>query len=250
MSKKLPRSPYLNPNFSAAIEEFAIALKKTSPINHRTSKGVAREDVLRTFFKQRLPTKFAVTTGEVVDLRGQTGPQLDIMIYDQTVNFALNAEDIQVLPAETLLASIEVKSKLNKQEIKSSIEAAKKLKALKPFDIDLVRKNTGKPKQCRYYHCLFAYESDMSEDNWVEKEINRFNEQGADNSLFDSLYVLNRGIINFPNKIWRAEDQDGGAIINFYFSILNFIQRESGRRPPAPIERYVVHKKSSWIRLR
>jgi hypothetical protein len=121
---KTPCSPFLNARFGAAVQEFGLALTKTSSIQHRGHKGGAREEELRKFFQERLPTNFAVVEGEVVDLMGNTSPQLDMMFYDQSVNFALISGSTHVLPAEAFLCSIEIKSLLPQAEIDKSIVAS------------------------------------------------------------------------------------------------------------------------------
>jgi hypothetical protein len=242
---RIPRTPFLNSRFSAAVQEFGIALKKTSSIQHRGDKGRSREASLRAFFRERLPTNYAVAEGEVVDLIGQTSPQLDIMFYDRSANFALVSGTTEILPAEALLSSIEVKSMLNKAEIEKSVLAARKLRVLQPFGRCLGGTDIGhdgsKMKVARYFHCIFAFDTDLSEDGWMFREAERFKALCGVDHLIDGVYVLNRGFLNVAGNVGMLENSDGTAVTNFYFSILNFIQRESGRRKETPYYRYVTH---------
>jgi hypothetical protein len=251
--RSLPRSPFLNTRFGAAVEEFGIALKKSSAIVHRGNKGSSREESLRQFFRERIPKAYAVTEGEVVDLNGSVSPQLDLMFYNQSINFALSADQSSILPAEALLASVEVKTLLNKAEIDKSIIAAKKLRQLRPYDRALGGADVGdsppKVKIARYYHCLFAYGSDLSEKDWMNREAERIRALCGSQHLIDAVYVLNRGLLNITANIGRLEDDRGGAISNFYFSILNFIQRENNRRAETPFDRYVTHATKAWSTL-
>jgi hypothetical protein len=251
--RSLPRSPFLNSRFGAALQEFGIALKKSSAINHPVSKGTSREESLRAFFRERLPTSYAVAEGEVVDLNGRVSPQLDIIFYDQSSDFALVADKIQVLPAEALLASIEVKSTLNRFEIEKSVRAARKLRELQPFGKPLGGADVGddplKAKAARYFHCVFAYDTDLSQENWLNREAARFSSFCSNDHLIDSVYVLNRGVVNLTNKVGKVEDENGGAITNLYFSILNFLLREGGRRRDTPYDRYVSHESKGWQKL-
>lgn len=251
VAKKLPRSPYLNPAFSAAVKEFGIELIKTSAIKHRGNKGSEREKVLRDFFTERLPNRFAVTEGEIVDLYGNTSPQMDLIFYDQGVDFALNSGSTSILPAEAVLATIEVKSALNSTEVCSCVSAAKKLRNLKPHGKKLAGKDIGnsESRKARYLHCVFAYDSDIQCSNWLNSEGARFIAQCNGEHLIDSVYVVDRGIINIKDKIGRVEDDEGGAITNFYFSVLNFLQREAGRRKETPFERYTKSATAAWKKL-
>ncbi len=247
----MARSPHLNPRFGAAVTEFGTALLKTGSINHHGNRGSAREEELRRFFTERLPARFAVTEGEIVDTMGAVGPQLDLMFYDQGVDFALNAGASSILPAEAVLSTVEVKSVLSQQEISKSIVAAQKLRALQPFGRPLVGLDFAKafPKSARYYHCLFAYQSDLTEDDWIEKEYHRFAQSCGDAHIFDAVYVLGRGFLNIAHKRGRLEDAEGGAITAFYFSILNFIQREAKRRKMTPYEMYVSPAAKGWVKF-
>lgn len=175
------------------------------------------------------------------------------MVYNQSLNFALNSEQSSILPAEALLASVEVKSTLTKAEIEKSVIAARKLRQLKPFDRDLGGTDVGdspsRMKVARYYHCLFAYDSDLTESDWMKSEAARIKSLCGGEHLIDSVYVLNRGLLNIPGSIGRLEDDRGGAISNFYFSILNFVQREDARRGETPFYRYFTHAPRSWSKL-
>lgn len=251
--KKLPRTPFLNNQFGVAVQEFGLSFLKTQSIVHRGSKGTAREGALGNFFCKHLPGRYSVVGGEVLDLNGRTSPQMDLMFYDASVDFPFRAEGANILAAEALLSSVEVKSRLTKVEIEKSVAAARKLRTLMPFGRKLAGKDVDSVKSskraARYFHCLFAYETDISSENWLEKEADRIFSAGGSEHALDLVYVLDRGLIHVDHRIGRLEDTDGGAITNFYFSILNFIQREAGRRERTPFERYTQPAKNVWIKL-
>jgi hypothetical protein len=244
------RTPFLNPHFGAAVREFGLSLKKTSSIKHKGNRGGARERALRAFFEERLPSRYSVTEGEVVDLYGNTSPQLDLLFFDGSVNFQLNGDSTSILPAEALLASVEVKTKLTVQEIHKSCIAARKLRELRPYDKELGGVNIAASTDAgaRYYHCIFAYETSIGSANWLAKESKRLKVACGGAHLIDAVYVLNRGLINLGHQIAQEEDADGAAITSFYFSILNFLQREGGRREPTPYSQYVTHG-PKWKRI-
>lgn len=251
--RRLPRSPFLNPQFEAAAKEFGAALIKSGSIEHRGNKGGAREEYVRDFFRARLPKSFAVAQGEVVDLNGTASPQLDVMFYNQTKDFALVAGSTEILAAEALLASIEVKSKLTKAEIEKSALAARAIRELRPYDKPLGGTNVRESAQSeaigRYYHCIFAFDSDLGKENWLSGEFARVRVECGGEHVIDALYVLGRGLLNLTSGMGLSEDASGCAISNFYFSILNFIQRESGRRRETPYYRYFTNPRDTWVKV-
>jgi hypothetical protein len=74
----------------------------------------------------------------------------------------------------------------------------------------------------------------------------RFLQNGCGNEL-DAVYVLKRGLLNLNNNRGRLEDENGSAITSFYFSILNFVQREGGRRPETPYQEYASLLSGKWV---
>ncbi|QJP14281.1 hypothetical protein G3545_11845 [Starkeya sp. ORNL1] len=246
----LPRSPYLNARFAAAIEHFGADLKSSAGITHSVVKGSEREQSLTKFMRERLPDRFGVTTGEVVDLNGETAPQLDILIYDRYADFPFNSGNQSILAAEALLASVEIKSKLTSSELRKCAGAARKLRQLRPYNRELGARDVGKfddgKKRARYMHCVFAFDTDLTAPRWPQNEVKRFDNEVGSEHLIDALYILGRGVVNFNYRKARSEDDSGGAITSFYFTVLNFVLREADRRQPTPYDRYVTHNVRSW----
>lgn len=248
----LPRSPYLNARFAAAIEHFGADLKASASIAHSVIKGGEREQSLTGFMRERLPERFGVATGEVVDLNGRTSPQLDILIYDRYADFAFNGGSQSIIASEALLASVEIKSKLTSLEVAKCADAARKLRQLRPHNRELGGRDVGKldgKKRARYMHCVFAFDTDLKISKWPKNEVTRFDAELGSEHLIDAAYILGRGIINFNYRKARSEDGSGGAITSFYFSILNFVLREADRRRPTPYDRYVTHNVKSWSNI-
>jgi hypothetical protein len=61
--------------------------------------------------------------------------------------------------------------------------------------------------------------------------------------------VLGRGVLNLSYRSARLEDNNGSAITSFYFSILNFIEREGRRRPDTPYQDYASLLGGEWLSL-
>ena len=248
----------MNKKIQASIQLLASTFLKSDVFTHSPTKGTQREIPVRDFFKENIPGKFSVTTGEVVDLFETHSPQLDVMIFDSQRNFPFYFGDQSVLPAEALLVSIEVKSKLNKHELTKSFEAAKKLRILKPYGKESApprERGERADKRARYFHCLFAYDTDLSEKNWLETENSRTvkvaRSLGIPVGFIDRLYVANHGLLNLTAQTGVTESNNSGyALMNFYMHIMNFLIRENGRRPQVPYIDYMGRLSEGWINLK
>src|SRR5688572_30057088 len=123
--------------FESTVYKIAGHFFETEKFKHSLTKGEEREIPFLEFLNQNLPKKYSAVKGEVVDLFGTSSPQLDVMIYDNSRNIPFYSSDNDILPAEALLASIEIKSRLTQEEIRKILINVNKLKSLKPFGKDL-----------------------------------------------------------------------------------------------------------------
>lgn len=166
---------------------------------HAAESGAEAELILKTFLKDRLPRRFDIESGLVVGPDGTVSKQTDLIIFD-----ALNSPvyrkgpKVYILPRDNVAAVIEVKSKLNKDELKDAankIASVKKIKASPITNIDqpvtfsdMIMTNT--------LGCVFAFDSYTSlitlSDNL--KEINS-NYESSD--WIDLVVVLDKGYIGY-----------------------------------------------------
>lgn len=243
--------------FENAIYKIFNTFLETKMVKHSGTKGTEREIPLIEFLNLNLPKTYSTVSGEIVDLFNNSSPQLDVMIYDKIRNIPFRSGQNYILPAEALISSIEVKSKLTKNEIKKILINVKKLKDLKPFGRPLDLAKGGRKKEetisCRYYHCVFAYSSDLSKDNWLNKEFIRIKEVARqldiDYTLIDRIIVLDRGIINLAKSMGKISDDNSTIFMYFYMHLLNFIQRENSRRQNTPFLDYSGSMSERWVKL-
>jgi hypothetical protein len=245
-------------SFEAAVRQIASQFLKSDRFKHAVSKGAEREAPIRDLFREHLPSCFSVTQGEIVDIRDEHSPQLDAIIYDSSRNFAFYSGASAILPAEALLVSIEVKSLLTRDEIRKSITAAQKLKRLRPFKQPVAeprKEGEAADSRARFFHCIFAYHTDLSADNWLREEYRRYCEEAeklkAPNWIIDRIYVPNYGLINPAFDVGLPESKDSGdALLHFYMNTLNFLFRENARRDPVPYLNYAGRLTKGWTKLK
>lgn len=217
--------------------------------------GDVREDALAYFLRQRLPQRFAIASGEVVDTQGTQSGQTDILIYDQSETAPLTRGRNVILPAEALLATVEIKSVLSKDEIAKSINGVNTLHTLRPWDapFGLVNGTKGLVTDSalpRIFTSVFAYNSNLVEDNWAAKELARVRDACGDASMpvpcLDRVAVLNRGLIN-PASGKALIPGEKGVLGHWFFNLVNFLSREAGRRRPFPWNDYHDPTGREWI---
>ncbi|WP_441242250.1 DUF6602 domain-containing protein [Tardiphaga sp. 768_D3_N2_1] len=241
--------------FGTALAYFSLRVRETANIKHAGAKGTERELDLVAFIDGLLPNSYHARKGEVVDLKGRKSPQLDVVIFDAIKNFPLYSGDTVVLPAEALLASVEVKSKLNATEVATSQEAARELKLLEPMKRKLGSSTAhaaSGPRAYRYLHGLFAYDTDVKESKWAATELARFEKHSAGpaDGAIDFVYVLNRGLIDTRSRSVILEDEaTGQALVAFWFAFYNFIDRENRRRDRAPYFNYASDLNRFWHKI-
>lgn len=263
MSKQPYKKREYNPQetfktkFESALHDIIGKFIATKPFKHSLTKGEEREDPLINFLEANLPNTYSVVKGEIVDSKNNSSQQLDIMIYDNSRNIPFYSGGHFILPAEALLASIEVKSKLTLTEGKKILKSVKTLKNLKPFNKQVDKSKRQRTIEdtvkCRYFHSVFAYDTDLSELDWAKEEMNRIkntaNDEKIDATLIDRIIVLNKGLINPVDSIAKESKDNAEILMYFYMNLLNFIQRENKRRDSVPYLDYAGKLSKGWQHL-
>ena len=99
-----------------------------SKLDHRVTKGELRELFVSNTLKAFLTKQFDIGSGIIINQKGKQSNQTDIIIYDNRILPPfIKEQQIGVYPAESVIATIEIKSKLTKSELLKSEESAKKL---------------------------------------------------------------------------------------------------------------------------
>ncbi len=118
-----------------AVENSLIAISKI-PANsgHSLHKGTPREAFIRTFLENHLPENVSIGTGEIIDSASQPNQkrnQFDIVVYKSNYPKLDFGGGISGFLAESVIATIEVKSLLTSDELEVAILAARNAKNLK-----------------------------------------------------------------------------------------------------------------------
>jgi len=156
-------------------------MRATASYRNRLLKGRAREIFVASILRPYLNPTMGICTGMVTDSDGSHSAQMDVIIYDRNVvpPFLLS-EGEGIVPIESVLATIEVKSRLTSTELNSAVDNARSLKLLVPFFAEM---KPGAPTKKSPLCCLFAYSSDLqkkTEATRLQSAVNNRNRKGPE----------------------------------------------------------------------
>jgi hypothetical protein len=236
------------------------SMKIAEKLQHQGVKGRAREIFLSDIFRPYLYPTNEICTGIIIDAKEQQSKQMDIIIFDRDIvpPMALS-EGEGIIPYESVLATIEVKSTLTRKNLKDSILNAISIRKLTmdrtawPLDVkneEIPDANFLKPAST-----LFAYKSDL-----------RGNQKDELDRYFDLLKELTIDKTNPPlhaiciaqkcclawietrgKKNWRniQNTKDHDEILYFLMTIIDTIQSIMNTRGKPNIGIYIGKEKKS-----
>ncbi|HKL17524.1 MAG TPA: DUF6602 domain-containing protein [Halalkalibaculum sp.] len=119
-----------------ACEQHLLSISQV-PANsgHSLHKGTPREAFIKAYLESHLPSNVAIGTGEIIDANskpGQQRNQYDIVIYKRSYPKLDFGGGISGFLVESVIATIEVKSSLDKSEFTNAAKAAYNSKQLTP----------------------------------------------------------------------------------------------------------------------
>lgn len=104
---------------------------------HTPSIGRRREGVFRSFLRRYLPGRYAIGGGEVAEPSGAISRQVDILVYDALDQEPLTDDrEALVLPAESVYTAIEVKPRLNGDQLLDAADIVRSVKVLPRSALD------------------------------------------------------------------------------------------------------------------
>ena len=147
----------------------------TEPLEHNGVKGSLREEILTKCLKELLPQKYSVGSGIIVDADQTQSRQQDFFIYDAFDSTVfLKRSSYQVVPIESVYATVEIKSSLNKNELEKCVKNIQSVKKLKLTPAGT--RHWTPPTENQVMGMVFAYTSDISLET-VIKNLNEFNRE-------------------------------------------------------------------------
>lgn len=190
------------------VEEFA-AIREA--FDHNGLVGGEGEKLVSQFLRSHLPLSIGVTTGQVLDVDGNMSKQVDVIVYDAMrtpMLFAGPAGDTHLVPAEGVLAVVEVKTRLTADEVRKSLANARSVKSRRrtayfPQAVQLVHHAYGREwAEPPIHYSVFAAHS----DNMYADLLNELQADVPPHGRIDMLCHLDRGVslnadVDFSNGV-------------------------------------------------
>lgn len=90
-------------------------------IEHNLEDGKYREYLVKNVLEKIIPSKYSITNGFIIDSDNNISDEMDIIIYDKNYVPPFFDETYTVVPIESVITVIQVKTTLNSKTLKDSI---------------------------------------------------------------------------------------------------------------------------------
>ncbi|CNG74269.1 TPA: DUF6602 domain-containing protein [Yersinia enterocolitica] len=244
-----------------AMEDVLVANSKVAAnTGHPLHKGNPRESFISEFLRNHLPSNISIGTGEIID--GNSKPnenrnQYDIVLYRNSYPKLDIGGGVHAFLAESVVATIEVKSTLSCEGIKQSVNAARNAKNLTPKFHEAFRAGYVPPKIINYVVAYDGPSKMQTVMDWINKSYEELSipkeslplpmEHRANtpsNSL-DGVFILKSGFLYFDNVInglaisafrekdpnirWVISDGEKNNLLMLFFFLQTSLMNTEGR---------------------
>ncbi|MES1246187.1 MAG: DUF6602 domain-containing protein, partial [Actinomycetota bacterium] len=153
-------NPVYRDHFTARIKHAVDQARAAGRIEHRGIAGQVRELLVAEILRPALPPHIGIETGvAMVDHVGGESPEIDVVVYDESVLAPLFYNDRpKVVPVDACIYAIEVKTRLTATEVSDTLAKAERIAGLSYVE-ELME--SGRPYS-RVVTALFAFNSDLT----------------------------------------------------------------------------------------
>ncbi len=195
-------------------------------LNHPTDKGDNSEENWIKWFSAYLPQRYKAAKATIIDSKGCTSDQIDLVLYDAQYSYlAFNENGILYVPAESVYAIFEIKQDLNKKHMGYAGEKAESVRKLYRTSAAIpYAGGTYPPKPLhRILAGILTTRSDWSEPyaDPFKECINAFSEQ----QQVDCGCALTGGsfFYSYSDKTLKVSNKDE-SLVYFFLQLLVLLQ--------------------------
>lgn len=208
----------------------------TRQIEHNGVKGSAREDLLKDYLRDLLPNKYSISSGIIIDFNQNQSKQQDFIIHDAfNCPSFFKTDSNTILPIESVYATIEIKSTLNYDTLKQSVENIESVRKLHKLPNRNIISNDYNEQYPLGF--VFAYSSDYSLEQ-IQKKLFELNKNVDGRHQISIVCVLDKGLIfnvykdNLTNftiiptndtVLARSDSDIENSLYSFYLLMLQYL---------------------------
>ncbi len=230
-------------------ESLLLEISKIPSISgHSLHKGTPREIFVRNFLQDHLASTLAIGSGELIDANSEPGDQRaqhDIIIYKGSYPRLYLGGGIGAYLIESVVATVEIKSTLDEEDMIQVVKAASEAKELSPSTTAGMRRPLanyllaykGPAKMTTAFSWLrTAYnKAQLSDPIFATRDQRRFTASPA----LDGIFLLGKGFCLFENNVgflndwhlnqepaatWSIVDCDRGSLLMLFACLLGLIE--------------------------
>lgn len=208
----------------------------TRQIEHKGVKGSAREDLLKDYLRDLLPNKYSISSGIIIDFNQNQSKQQDFIIHDAfNCPSFFKTDSNTIIPIESVYATIEIKSTLNYDTLKQSVENIESVRKLHKLPNRNIISNDYNEQYPLGF--VFAYSSDYSLEQ-IQKKLFELNKSVEGRHQISIVCVLDKGLIfnvykdNLTNftiiptndtVLARSDSDIENSLYSFYLLMLQYL---------------------------
>lgn len=236
-----------------------VFLDESGNLIHPGEFGNYREKIVKELLQRFLPSRLAIGTGFIITSDNEHSTQCDLIIYDKEHTPIIENSDQRFFPIECVAGVVEVKSKLNKAQLKEALIKLSVIKKLREqihtnvFVYKELSKQTDFNAKRNPYDQLATFVICEEIDMDVHKEIDTFFKEtysGTDKSAYHNMILsIKNGLFlyyfqkekksiylpyieyekpNFPHKFLMPakdayENEHILTFINYFYMIISTI---------------------------
>jgi hypothetical protein len=213
--------------------------KNVGTKGHAGVRGNFREIIVNDILKLILTDEFGIASGVLTDTSGNHSKQIDTAIYYKSVvPLYLYDNKNGLIPVESCIYTVEIKSKLTKLELTKAISNAKSVLSLKRLKMHFYGPDPvfdrERPESHPPVRALIAFSSDLKGS--PEKEIARYRllDPSADTDpMLRAICIVGRGYWYFGHDSrWKyaASNENSNELIQILAGISNSLVEFAARR--------------------
>lgn len=216
-----------------------------SNTGHPLHKGTPREAFIKEFLQGHLPANLSIGTGEIIDSNSKPGEarnQYDLVIYKSNFPKLDFGGGVTGFLAESVIATIEVKSTLTNVDMEQAVKAARNSKALIRNNHVFVSGGHSPPRILNYVIAYNGPASMQTVCGWLPNihsslgipvsDIPMDARLATPSPSVDGVFVLGKGFVYFdnveigfvsdehrsqmPNIKWCFADSEDGNLLLFF----------------------------------